>query len=91
MAEDDAEVTARALAAGRGDRDAAARFVRATQQQVRRFLAALVSPAEADDLAQETFPGGAGPGGPCRRREGAVLAAGAPGRHRGRLTRRTWG
>jgi RNA polymerase sigma-70 factor (ECF subfamily) len=55
MAEDDAEVTAWALAAGRGDRDAAARFVRATQQQVRRFLAALVSPAEADDLAQETF------------------------------------
>ncbi|MGW4498726.1 sigma-70 family RNA polymerase sigma factor [Micromonospora sp. NPDC004336] len=55
MTEDDAEITAWALAAGRGDRDAAARFVRATQQQVRRFLAALVSPAEADDLAQETF------------------------------------
>ncbi|MEW2383555.1 sigma-70 family RNA polymerase sigma factor [Micromonospora sp. NPDC047707] len=55
MADDDAEVTAWALAAGRGDRDAAARFVRATQQQVRRFLGALVSPAEADDLAQETF------------------------------------
>ncbi|MFG3698561.1 sigma-70 family RNA polymerase sigma factor [Micromonospora sp. NPDC047620] len=54
MAED-AEITAWALAAGQGDRDAAARFVRATQQQVRRFLAVLVSPAEADDLAQETF------------------------------------
>ncbi|RZU74476.1 RNA polymerase sigma-70 factor (ECF subfamily) [Micromonospora kangleipakensis] len=55
MAADDAEITTWALAARRGDRDAAARFVRATQQQVRRFLAALISPAEADDLAQETF------------------------------------
>ncbi|MEV0154052.1 sigma-70 family RNA polymerase sigma factor [Micromonospora sp. NPDC050686] len=55
MAEDDAEITAWAVAAGRGDREAAARFVRATQHQVRRFLAALISPAEADDLAQETL------------------------------------
>ncbi|MDO3703110.1 sigma-70 family RNA polymerase sigma factor [Micromonospora sp. C28SCA-DRY-2] len=55
MTDDEAEITACALAAGRGDQDAAARFVRATQQQVRRFLAALVSPTEADDLAQETF------------------------------------
>lgn len=52
---DDAQVTAWALDAGRGDRDAAASFVRATQQQVRRFLAALISPAEADDLTQETY------------------------------------
>ncbi|GIM85419.1 sigma-70 family RNA polymerase sigma factor [Salinispora arenicola] len=52
---DDTEVTSWALEAGRGDRDAAAAFVRATQQQVRRFLAALVSPVEADDLAQETY------------------------------------
>lgn len=55
MADDEAEITAWALAAGRGDQDAAARFIRATQHQVRRFLAALVSPGEADDLAQETF------------------------------------
>ncbi|MDM4719273.1 sigma-70 family RNA polymerase sigma factor [Micromonospora sp. WMMA1363] len=55
MTDDDTEVTAWALAAGRGDRDAATRFVRATQLQVRRFLAALVSPSEADDLAQEVF------------------------------------
>ncbi len=55
MADDDAEVTAWALAAGRGDREATARFVRATQQQVRRFLTALTSPSEAEDLAQETF------------------------------------
>ncbi|KAB1911673.1 sigma-70 family RNA polymerase sigma factor [Micromonospora sp. AMSO31t] len=52
---DDAQVTAWALAGGRGDRDAAGAFVRATQQQVRRFLAALASPGEADDLAQETY------------------------------------
>ncbi|RKN47742.1 sigma-70 family RNA polymerase sigma factor [Micromonospora endolithica] len=52
---DDAQITAWALAAGRGDRDAASRFIRATQQQVRRFLAVLISPAEADDLTQETF------------------------------------
>ncbi|MFC4148691.1 sigma-70 family RNA polymerase sigma factor [Micromonospora mangrovi] len=52
---DDAEITAWALAAGRGDRAAAARFVAATQDQVRRFLAALISPGEAEDLAQETF------------------------------------
>ncbi|AYF30049.1 RNA polymerase subunit sigma [Micromonospora tulbaghiae] len=52
---DDAEVTAWALAAGRGDRRAAARFVAATQDQVRRFLAALISEGEAEDLAQETF------------------------------------
>ncbi|SCF38349.1 RNA polymerase sigma-70 factor, ECF subfamily [Micromonospora viridifaciens] len=55
MADDDAEITAWALAAGQGDRDAAARFIRATQQQVRRFLAALTSPYEAEDLTQETF------------------------------------
>ncbi|MFV2103932.1 sigma-70 family RNA polymerase sigma factor [Micromonospora sp. LOL_024] len=52
---DDAQVTAWALAAGRGDRDAAAAFVRATQLPVWRFLAALASPGEADDLAQETY------------------------------------
>ncbi|MGK5519135.1 sigma-70 family RNA polymerase sigma factor [Micromonospora sp. URMC 107] len=52
---DDAELTAWALAAGRGDPTAAACFVRATQQQVRRFLAAMVAPREADDLTQETF------------------------------------
>ncbi|MFG3690351.1 sigma-70 family RNA polymerase sigma factor [Micromonospora sp. NPDC047740] len=52
---DDADITAWALAAGRGDRDAAARFIGATQHPVRRFLAALISPAEADDLAQETY------------------------------------
>lgn len=52
---DEADITAWALAAGRGDRDAAAQFIGATQHRVRRFLAALISPAEADDLAQETY------------------------------------
>ncbi|ASW54812.1 sigma-70 family RNA polymerase sigma factor [Plantactinospora sp. KBS50] len=52
---DDAQVTAWALAAGRGDRTAAAAFVRATRQSVWRFLAGLASPAEADDLTQETY------------------------------------
>ncbi|MDM4719521.1 sigma-70 family RNA polymerase sigma factor [Micromonospora sp. WMMA1363] len=52
---DDAQTTAWALAAGQGDRAAAGAFVRATQPHVRRFLAALVSPGEADDLAQETY------------------------------------
>lgn len=44
-----------ALAAGQGDRDAAAAFVRATQQRVWRFVAHLAGPGEADDLTQETY------------------------------------
>jgi RNA polymerase sigma-70 factor (ECF subfamily) len=44
-----------ALAAGQGDRAAAAAFVRATQQQVWRFVAHLAGPGEADDLTQETY------------------------------------
>ncbi len=52
---DDARVTAWALAAGRGDRDALAAFVRATQRDVHRFVAHLNGPADADDLAQETY------------------------------------
>jgi RNA polymerase sigma-70 factor (ECF subfamily) len=52
---DDADITAWALAAGRGDREALAAFVRATQRDVHRFVAHLSSPREADDLAQETY------------------------------------
>ncbi|MBO4210412.1 sigma-70 family RNA polymerase sigma factor [Micromonospora echinofusca] len=52
---DDTEITRWALAAGRGDRDAASRFVRATQSQVWRFVGALIGPADADDLTQETY------------------------------------
>jgi RNA polymerase sigma-70 factor, ECF subfamily len=50
-----ARTTELALAAGRGDREAAAAFVAATQQDVWRFLAHLSGPAEADDLTQETY------------------------------------
>ncbi|MET0190182.1 MAG: sigma-70 family RNA polymerase sigma factor [Pseudonocardia sediminis] len=52
---DDATVTAWALAAGRGDTDALAAFVRATQADVHRFLVHLSGPADAEDLAQETY------------------------------------
>ncbi|MDG4828623.1 sigma-70 family RNA polymerase sigma factor [Solwaraspora sp. WMMD1047] len=51
----DDRVTRLALAAGQGDREAAAAFVRLTQYQVWRFVAHLAGPAEADDLCQETF------------------------------------
>ena len=51
----DEQVTGWALAAGRGDRDAAAAFVRATQRQLRRFLQHLAGPEELDDLTQETY------------------------------------
>ncbi|SFN08247.1 RNA polymerase sigma-70 factor, ECF subfamily [Pseudonocardia ammonioxydans] len=52
---DDAAVTAWALAAGAGDQAALASFVRATQADVHRFLVHLNGPAEAEDLAQETY------------------------------------
>ena len=47
--------TAWALAARDGDPLAQAAFVRATQAEVWRFTAALVDPAAADDLTQETY------------------------------------
>jgi RNA polymerase sigma-70 factor, ECF subfamily len=52
---DDAQITAWALAAGRGDRAALTAFVRATQRDVHRFVAHLGSGRDADDLAQETY------------------------------------
>ncbi|XIF81523.1 sigma-70 family RNA polymerase sigma factor [Kutzneria buriramensis] len=52
---DDAEITQHALAAQRGDRAAAAEFVRSTQRQLRRLMAYLGDPGQADDLAQETY------------------------------------
>lgn len=51
----DDEVTGWALAAARGDREAAVSFVRATQGEISRFLGHLTNPREADDLAQETY------------------------------------
>lgn len=52
---EDAATTRLALAAGTGDRAAAARLVRATQQDVWRLLVHLSGPAEAEDLTQETY------------------------------------
>lgn len=47
--------TALALAARYGDPGAQTAFVRGTQADVWRFTAALVDPASADDLTQETY------------------------------------
>jgi len=51
---DDA-VTAAALAARAGDDQAASAFVRATQVEVWRFVAALVGVAHADDVTQDSY------------------------------------
>jgi len=52
---DETDITAWAQRAATGDRSAATAFIQATQQPVYRFLAHLVGPAEAEDLAQETY------------------------------------
>ena len=52
---DDPHATALALAAGAGDHDALAAFIRATQRDVYRFLTHLCERNEAEDLAQETY------------------------------------
>jgi RNA polymerase sigma-70 factor (ECF subfamily) len=49
------DATVWALAARSGDPHAQAAFVRTTQAEVWRFAAALVDPASADDLTQETY------------------------------------
>src|SRR3954454_4330502 len=49
------ELTQVALRARRGDAGAAAAFVRATQADVWRLCAHLGSPAQADDLTQDTY------------------------------------
>ena len=51
----DDDITAYALAAGRGDPQATADFVRATQADVWRYVAYLVDRNAADDLTQETY------------------------------------
>ena len=48
-------VTALALAAGAGDRDALTAFVHATQRDVYRYLSHLCDRHEAEDLSQETY------------------------------------
>jgi RNA polymerase sigma-70 factor (ECF subfamily) len=52
---DEDELTRLALAAGRGDRRAFDRWVRALQADVWQFLAYRADPIAADDLTQETF------------------------------------
>src|SRR4051794_9844952 len=51
----DDKITKWAMAAGRGDKAAAAAFIRATQRDVWRFLGHLAGVADADDLTQETY------------------------------------
>jgi RNA polymerase sigma-70 factor (ECF subfamily) len=51
----DEEITELAVAAGRGDAEATAAFVRATQADVWRYVAYLVDRSAADDLTQETY------------------------------------
>jgi RNA polymerase sigma-70 factor, ECF subfamily len=52
---DDAQITAWALAAQSGDRDAAAAFIRATTGQLQRMLRYLGDSEHVDDLVQETY------------------------------------
>jgi RNA polymerase sigma-70 factor, ECF subfamily len=52
---DDIHITALALAAGAGDRGAAAAFVRATQRDMYRFHTHIGERGEAEDLTQETY------------------------------------
>lgn len=67
-------LTELALAAGRGDRTALDRFIRATERDVWRTVAFLGDPGNADDLTQETF----------------LRALGALPRFAGRSSARTW-
>lgn len=68
------ELTALALAAGRGDRSALDRFVRASQREVWRLVAHLAGVGLADDLTQETY----------------LRAIPSLARFAGRATARTW-
>ncbi|MGV9361824.1 MULTISPECIES: sigma-70 family RNA polymerase sigma factor [unclassified Amycolatopsis] len=71
---DDADITHWARLAGRGDRVALERFLRATQPHVWRFVAGLSDPQSADDLTQETY----------------LRALGSLGRFRAESSARTW-
>ncbi|MYZ06677.1 sigma-70 family RNA polymerase sigma factor [Streptomyces sp. SID2999] len=71
----DETVTAWALAAARGDRDAVDRFVRALQRDVRRYVACVAGDHQkADDLTQDTF----------------LRALGSLHRFEGRSSARSW-
>ncbi len=71
---DDEAVTQLALAAARGNARALEAFIKATQQDVWRFVTYLSDPGSADDLTQETF----------------LRAIGAIERFAGRSSARTW-
>ncbi|BBZ52287.1 hypothetical protein MHEI_40040 [Mycobacterium heidelbergense] len=71
---DDEAVTELALAAARGNQRALEAFIKATQQDVWRFVTYLSDAGNADDLTQETF----------------LRAIGAIERFSGRSTGRTW-
>src|ERR1700757_3625794 len=71
---DDEAVTQLALAAGRGNARALEAFIKATQQDVWRFVTYLSDAGSADDLTQETF----------------LRAIGAIERFSGRSSARTW-
>ncbi|WP_327120477.1 RNA polymerase sigma factor SigC [Nocardia sp. NBC_01730] len=70
----DEQLTALALSAGAGDRNALEDFIRSTQRDVWRFVAHLTDVQSADDLTQETF----------------LRAMGSLPRFAGRSTARTW-
>lgn len=72
--QEDARVTAIALRAGAGDREALSEFIRATQQDVWRLLAHIAGRDRADDLTQETY----------------LRVLGALPRFAGRSSARTW-
>ena len=71
---DDDAVTALAMAAARGNAHALETFIKATQQDVWRFVAYLSDSGSADDLTQETF----------------LRAIGAIARFSARSSARTW-
>jgi RNA polymerase sigma-70 factor, ECF subfamily len=71
---DDEVVTALALAAARGNERSLEAFIKATQQDVWRFVTYLCDAGNADDLTQETF----------------LRAIGAIERFSGRSSARTW-
>jgi RNA polymerase sigma-70 factor, ECF subfamily len=71
---DDEAVTELALAAARGNARALEAFIKATQQDVWRFVTYLSDAGSADDLTQETY----------------LRAIGAIERFSGRSTARTW-
>jgi RNA polymerase sigma-70 factor (ECF subfamily) len=71
---DDEAVTELALSAARGNSRALESFIKATQQDVWRFVAYLSDTGNADDLTQETF----------------LRAIGAIERFSGRSSARTW-